>query len=234
MISPGTGPTGFTKTGLGTLILDGANTYTGVTLVSAGALLINGNASAATGTVTVASGATLGGVGVVGGAATVAAGAFVTPGATDSGRGLLTFNAGLALNGTASLQINSAGARGVAYDSIDVAGGALTGTGSVVLDFAGLLDHGALLDMFGGASFAGLPSGLASISATGTYSGVFNFSAGTYSLVSGAQTLNIDAATGDLSVIGTAIPEPSACAVISGLMAMAGAGLRRRRRSARA
>ncbi|MDZ7619613.1 MAG: autotransporter-associated beta strand repeat-containing protein [Patescibacteria group bacterium] len=55
----------------GTWILSGTNTFTGQTTVSAGTLLVNGDNSAATGTVTVATGATLGGNGVIGGDTTI-------------------------------------------------------------------------------------------------------------------------------------------------------------------
>jgi fibronectin-binding autotransporter adhesin len=60
-----------TKTGSGTQTLSGNNTYAGITTISAGTLLINGNQTAATGNVSVASGATLGGNGTLGGATTI-------------------------------------------------------------------------------------------------------------------------------------------------------------------
>ncbi|VTU01918.1 Outer membrane autotransporter barrel domain-containing protein OS=Opitutaceae bacterium TAV1 GN=OpiT1DRAFT_01846 PE=4 SV=1: Autotrns_rpt [Gemmataceae bacterium] len=63
-----------TKTGSGTATLVGDNLYSGATTVSGGTLLINGDQSAATGAVTVGSGATLGGIGTVGGAITVSSG----------------------------------------------------------------------------------------------------------------------------------------------------------------
>jgi outer membrane autotransporter protein len=62
------------KVGTGTFVLSGANTYTGVTTVNAGTLLINGNQSAATGAVSVASGATLDGMGTTGGDVSIASG----------------------------------------------------------------------------------------------------------------------------------------------------------------
>ena len=54
-----------TKLGANTLTLSGANSYSGATTVSGGTLLVNGNAAGATSTVTVASGATLGGAGTI-------------------------------------------------------------------------------------------------------------------------------------------------------------------------
>ncbi len=63
-----------TKNGAGTWTITGANTYTGVTAVTAGTLVVSGNNSAATGAVTVSSGATLGGSGNLGGSVTIASG----------------------------------------------------------------------------------------------------------------------------------------------------------------
>lgn len=64
-----------TKNGTGTWILTGANAHTGSTIVNAGKLFIDGDHSAATGTVTVAANATLGGIGNLGGNATLSSGA---------------------------------------------------------------------------------------------------------------------------------------------------------------
>jgi fibronectin-binding autotransporter adhesin len=65
--------TTLTKTGPGTQTLTGANTYTGATNVNQGKWFINGNSSAATGNMTVAAAATLGGTGTIGGNTTIAA-----------------------------------------------------------------------------------------------------------------------------------------------------------------
>ena len=65
------GSYGLTKNGAGSLVLSGANTYSGATAVSAGSLIVNGDQSAASGILTVSSGATLGGSGAIGGATTI-------------------------------------------------------------------------------------------------------------------------------------------------------------------
>lgn len=62
------------KTGAGALTLAGANTYTGTTEVAAGSLFVTGDSSLATGAVTVASTATLGGNGNIGGNVTIQSG----------------------------------------------------------------------------------------------------------------------------------------------------------------
>ena len=92
-IANGAGTVSITKTGTGTQTFAGTNSYTGTTLVGAGKLLVNGNQSAATGAVTVNSGATLGGTGILGGAVTVSG--TLAPG-TSIGR--LTFNSNLSFN----------------------------------------------------------------------------------------------------------------------------------------
>ena len=69
------------QAGTGTTILTGNNSYAGTTTVGAGTLLVNGDQSAATGLTSVASGATLGGIGTIGGDVTIAGGATLAPGA---------------------------------------------------------------------------------------------------------------------------------------------------------
>ena len=79
-----------TKIGTGTLTLSGANTYTGVTTVSAGTILVTTRPSSGTGNNKVKVNAgTLGGTGVIGGAVTIGRGsgpgAFLAPGTTSTG-----------------------------------------------------------------------------------------------------------------------------------------------------
>ena len=137
-----TGTGGVTKNGAGMMELTGTNTYTGTTTVGAGTLAINGNNSAATGAVTVSSGATLAGSGTLGGATTIQSGATHTPG---NSPGLQTFNSGLTYATSSTFQWeligNTEDGRGTNFDGVNVSGGTLSigsrVTSSLVFNTAG-------------------------------------------------------------------------------------------------
>ena len=89
------------KAGSGSVSFTGANSYTGATQISAGALFIEGNQENATGALTVASRATLGGKGMIGGNTTIASGGSHRIGASASGSqaGYQTFTKALTYEG---------------------------------------------------------------------------------------------------------------------------------------
>lgn len=124
---------GIRQNGTGTTTLNGSNTYSGATNVTAGTLLVNVTQSG-TGVVTVSSGATLGASGKMSGAVTITG--TLAPGI--SGIGLLeTGQVGATprtttINGT--LQIETDGSAGTPTDVLKAAG-ALTLGASSVLDF---------------------------------------------------------------------------------------------------
>ncbi|MBO9697028.1 MAG: autotransporter-associated beta strand repeat-containing protein [Sphingopyxis sp.] len=132
------------KQGAGVFTLGGANSYTGATDVLAGTLLVNGNQSAATGLTSVASGATLGGTGIIGGSVNIADGATLAPGA--GGPGALTINGNLALASGATLgfefgRANNPG--GPLNDVVNVGGNlVLDGTLNVAVSPGGAFDIG--------------------------------------------------------------------------------------------
>ena len=117
------------KDGNGTWTFNGDNGYTGTTTVNAGTLLVNGDQSAATGTVTVANGATLGGSGTLGGLITLNTGSVLSPGTSP---GILTAANGLTINAGNTFvwelvgNSDASNQRGTAYDGVDVTGGTLT------------------------------------------------------------------------------------------------------------
>ena len=119
-----------TKSGAGTQAIGTAN-YTGVTSVTAGTLLFNGNGTNATGNVTVSSGATVGGTGTVGGAIAALSGSSIAPGAS---AGTLTLLSTLDLDSGATLDFELSGTDqtvgGGVNDLIDMTGA----TGSLILD----------------------------------------------------------------------------------------------------
>jgi autotransporter-associated beta strand protein len=128
------------KDGSGTWTFNGNNGYTGTTTVNAGTLLINGDQSAATGTVMVASGATLGGFGTVGGVITFQNGSFFAPGTSPgilTAANGLTLSTGSTFNWELVANTTAAGDRGTAYDGVNVTGGGLTIQSGVnaILDF---------------------------------------------------------------------------------------------------
>jgi autotransporter-associated beta strand protein len=141
-----------TKTGSTTQILSGTNSYTGATTVNGGTLVINGDQSAATGPVTVASGAKLAGIGVIGGAVTINNGATML---TGDSPGVLTINSNLNLAGTVVLAVARDGTE-LTNDQIVVAGTNTYG-GTLVLTNIGStpMQPGDSFPLFAAGKYAG-------------------------------------------------------------------------------
>ena len=222
---------GFTQAGSGTTILNLANSYTGTTNVNAGTLIINGNQAAATGAVTVANGATLGGSGIVGGAVTV--NGILSPG---NSPGILTVSSLDLIGGsTTRMQLigagNLAGTAGTDYDKlvISIAGGLRYG-GILDLDFANTatFDDGTTFDLFGftGSTLGGFGSVISS--GRGSYGGLtFSGVGGVWTALFGSQQLTFSELTGQLRfTTNSAVPEidpatgASALSLIAGVVAL--------------
>lgn len=126
----GSGVISVTKSGAGTWVLTGTNTYTGATTVSEGKFLING--STATGsTVGVSADATLGGTGTIGGAVNVTGS--LSPGA--SIETLATGTLSFANSSTLVHELNSSVSANVGSDLLKVTGD-LNLTGTVGINFS--------------------------------------------------------------------------------------------------
>ena len=151
------------KSGPGTVVLKGANTYTGATAVNAGTLLVDGSLGATA--TTVAPGATLGGTGALAGALTV--NGTLAPGSA-AGIGTLTANNTVALAGTIAMQVSKSGAA-LAADKLAGTGAVAFGGTLVVTASGDALAAGDAFTLFAMGSCSGafssldlpvLPSGL--------------------------------------------------------------------------
>lgn len=210
-----------------TQTLNGANTYTGNTTVSAGTLLIGTAGSIAnSGTISVASGATLNVSAVSGGWAlgssqTLKGSGTVAGNATINGNlqpgsspGVLTFNGTLTLASTANttMEINGT-TRGIQYDGIDMVSNALSYGGNMSITFgSAFLSGDTTFDLF---NFSGSQSDtFTAVSSAANY--LFTLNSGN-SFSANDQLGNIwsfNHSTGDLGF--TAIPEPSTWVLLVG------------------
>ncbi len=225
---------GLIKDGAGKLILSGTNTYSGDTVVAEGSLLIDGDQSGATGAVTANTGATLGGLGIIGGATTISSGANLAPGSFVGGasqnHGVLTFSSTLALEGATTMEISGT-TRGTDYDGITTGAGLLTYGGSLTFDFgSSILVGGETFDLFdigGGAS----DGNFTEVSIGGSYIASLSNSDGVWTGSGNGFAFTFTESTGDLLVAAVAaVPEPSTTILIMGLSAglMAFTGRRRK------
>ncbi len=231
---------GLTKLGTGTLNLNAAHLYSGTTTVSAGTLALGASGSiGSSALVKVAGGATfdvsavsgyalgstqtLRGAGNVTGAVALASGSTVAGGVDASTLGTLTFSSTLTSSsgGTFSLKLNSGGTP--ASDEL-VATGFVLGAGTATLS---LSDLGSTV-LTGGTTFTLLHSTSTSIS--GTFFGMNE--GATFAVGANTYTISYLANSGlDVTLTATAIPEPSTCAALFGVLAFGGVLIARRRRA---
>jgi MYXO-CTERM domain-containing protein len=235
-----TGAGGFILGSAGTLVLGGANTYTGATNVSAGTLLINGSTSNAS-AVTVGINGTLGGTGTVGGNTTISG--IHSPG---NSPGIQTFTGNLSYvnGGTPDPTVNwelasnttTVGANPTAnFDQIIVGGNldfthptiinlSFNGAGSTVLWSDSLWDANQSWLLY---DVAGITTNIANLNLNtvnwlDSGSNLFSTAGGSFTLSQNGE---------DVMLNFTAVPEPSTYGLGLGALALAVAALRRRRQN---
>jgi autotransporter-associated beta strand protein len=145
-------PFSITKTGQGTLLVSSPAVYTGGTIVQQGAMFFDdgGGAGAATGTMSVSDGATVGGIGMIASQLTVNPGAKLIP--KPNGIGQLKLGKSLFLAGTSLFEIDPSNKK---FDQI-VAGSNIDLGGSLIVNsLGGTFDANDRFQLFSAPTFAG-------------------------------------------------------------------------------
>jgi autotransporter-associated beta strand protein len=204
------------KLGNGELQLTGANSYTGGTLVQSGTVRINNTTGSAfgAGAVTVASGATLTGSGIISGAVQMN-GAW----APGNSPGLVTVNSNVVLNGILDMELGgllraTSGTAGSGYyDAINVTNAlTLGGTLNVVLYDNFVPTYGDTFTLLQAGAISG------------------DFDTVIYPTLSGG--LSWEQTTSATAMTITVVPEPSTCAMaLAGLACGGYLSFRRRKRA---
>lgn len=220
--APLKGTRGFVKDGAGTMTLSSANTYSGTTTVSAGALVVNNTSGSGTGSggVSIAAGAMLKGSGSLGGTTTISG--IHAPG---NSVGLQSFGNGLVYTSSALLSIemigDDLGLRGTDFDTINLSGGLLS------IDPAATLSLAASgMDYSSEAWDTDRSFNLILVSG-GTYGGeLFQLDTSSAGPFTGEGSWSLSGNSGGLFLNWSAVPEPSTVLLGGlGILAM----LRRRR-----
>ena len=223
-ITGGVGQT-LTKSGAGTLIFGGANTYLGPTKVDQGTLRVNSDRSSATGATSVTAGATIAGFGTLGGSLSLAAetgigaanGGRLAPSGSGVNRGVQTVNGATSIN-TGSIfswdlaTLTETG-RGSSFDGVTVGGDLNIALGSIFQIVLGT--SGGQTNSFWdtGRTWRGVFK--ATVTKLGAFD-TFNVVDSSFNPVSISSpgSFSYDSSTGSLS--WTAVPEPRS--ILAGLL----------------
>jgi len=224
VISETGGSTGLTKTGAGTLILGGNNTYTGDTLLGGGTTIINGTNTSTS--VAVGAGALLRGLGSIGNVLVEGA----VQAGTNGSSGILNTGA-LTLADTASSIFTIVDpSLGSPSNSINSSGNVDFGLSTLVLDLPSStrLPDFSTYKLFDAPSYSGNIGGIPTVSYLGQELAFVDKGNGRWEAYDALieQSVSFDANTGTLMVV----PEPSAIVLATMAGGMVGLiGIRRRR-----
>jgi autotransporter-associated beta strand protein len=205
---------GVTKSGSGTLILGGNNTYTGTTTVNTGILRVDGalglNGSGVSSDVTVNSSGTLAGRGVIAGNTSVLG--TLRPAAGATGSGSLTFNGAVTLDGASTTTFDLAG---VIYSGVNFGVSSTVNYGGTLrLNFLGGVYNGT----YNLLTAAGTPGGTFSsvtLTTTGETDTPLVADGSIWSLSSVGINYVFNASTGVLTVTGGATAVTPGSATLS-------------------
>jgi fibronectin-binding autotransporter adhesin len=215
---------GVTKSGSGTWTLSNANTYSGGTVVkNSGTLRVTNGSGSATGSgfVSIETGATLAGPGIIAGAVNVSTGAFLKPGTS---AGNLTLNSGLTLAGTYQWDLGalSTTSPGSNFDTLTITAGNVNIVGAALGLNLGAFAPGDTPFWSVDQTWTGILNNTGLGTLTGSFTAIDNSAWSEFGSFSTIITSN------DVNLVWTAVPELDSATLVGGLGMLA---LLRRRQS---